>query len=103
MAKTHRKNKPVEPMAGDVSGPGRAKTDTCTAHADDKADLHFLRVELVKLQRHFVRCENSILALLEGRDASGKDGCTKHIVKNLSPRDTRVVALGMPSDRERRA
>lgn len=55
----------------------------------------------VKLQRHFIKCDNRILILLEGRDASGKDGVIKRIVEHLSPRDTRVVALGKPSDRER--
>ena len=38
---------------------------------------------------------------MEGRDASGKDGTIKRIVQHLSPRETRVVALGKPSDRDR--
>jgi polyphosphate kinase 2 len=38
--------------------------------------------------------------MLEGRDAAGKDGVIKCIVEHLSPRDTRVVALGKPSERE---
>jgi polyphosphate kinase 2 len=80
-----------------------AKTDAKSAHADYKEDLHLLQIELVKLQRHFIRCKDSIIVLLEGRDASGKDGSIKRIVAHLSPRDTRVVALGKPSDRERRA
>ena len=65
--------------------------------------LHALQVELVKLQRHFIKCEDKILVLLEGRDAAGKDGVIKRIVKHLSPRETRVVALGKPSDRDRGA
>jgi polyphosphate kinase 2 len=65
--------------------------------------LHDLQVELVKLQRHFIGCEDRILVLLEGRDAAGKDGTIKRIVEHLSPRETRVVALGKPSDRERSA
>jgi polyphosphate kinase 2 len=60
-----------------------------------------LQVELVKLQRHFIRCQDRILVVLEGRDAAGKDGSIKRIVEYLSPRETRVVALGKPSDRER--
>jgi polyphosphate kinase 2 len=60
-------------------------------------------VELVKLQRHFIECSDKILVLLEGRDASGKDGTIKRIVQHLSPRETRVVALGTPSDRDRSA
>ncbi len=66
-----------------------------------EAQLHVLQVELVKLQRHFIRCQDRILVVLEGRDAAGKDGSIKRIVEYLSPRETRVVALGKPSDRER--
>ena len=63
--------------------------------------LQKLQIELVKLQRHFIECNDKILIILEGRDASGKDGTIKRIVQHLSPRETRVVALGKPSDRDR--
>ena len=68
---------------------------------DYKFDLRKLQVELVKLQRHFIKCNDKILIILEGRDAAGKDGAIKRIVQHLSPRETRVVALGKPSDRDR--
>ena len=41
--------------------------------------------------------------LIEGRDAAGKDGVIKRIVQHLSPRETRVVALARPSDRDHTA
>jgi polyphosphate kinase 2 (PPK2 family) len=63
---------------------------------DYRTALHALQIELVKLQRHFIRCDDKILVLLEGRDAAGKDGVIKRIVQHLSPRETRVVALGKP-------
>jgi polyphosphate kinase 2 len=66
-----------------------------------KSSLHQLQVELVKLQRHFIKCDDKILIIMEGRDAAGKDGVIKRIVQHLSPRETRVVALGKPSDRDR--
>ena len=66
-----------------------------------KTTLHSLQIELVKLQRHFIKCDDKILIILEGRDAAGKDGTIKRIVQHLSPRETRVVALGKPSDRDR--
>ena len=66
-----------------------------------KDNLRKLQVELVKLQRHFIKCNDKILIILEGRDAAGKDGTIKRIVQHLSPRETRVVALGKPSDRDR--
>lgn len=62
--------------------------------------LYLLQVELVKLQRHFIQCNDRILVIFEGRDAAGKDGTIKRITEHLSPRETRVVALGKPSDRD---
>ncbi|MBR0672473.1 polyphosphate kinase 2 [Neoroseomonas soli] len=62
--------------------------------------LHKMQIELVKLQRHFITCDDKILVLIEGRDAAGKDGVIKRIVQHLSPRETRVVALGKPSERD---
>jgi polyphosphate kinase 2 len=63
--------------------------------------LEELQIELVKLQRHFIAHDLKILVIFEGRDAAGKDGTIKRIVEHLSPRETRVVALGKPSDRDR--
>jgi polyphosphate kinase 2 (PPK2 family) len=39
--------------------------------------------------------------IVEGRDAAGKDGMIKRIAEHLSPRETRIVALGKPSDKEK--
>lgn len=77
-------------------GPGQ----TSISHDDYGAQPHVLQVELVKLRRHFIGFGDKILVLLEGRDASGKGGSIKRIVEYLSPRDTRVVALGKPSERD---
>lgn len=62
--------------------------------------LYDLRVELVKLQRQIIKDNRRIVIVFEGRDAAGKDGTIRRIVKNLSPREVRVVALGKPSDRD---
>ncbi len=65
-----------------------------------EATLHHLQVELVKLQRHVIERGQRVLVIFEGRDTAGKDGTIKRIVEHLSPRETRVVALGPPSARE---
>lgn len=65
-----------------------------------KKELRALQIELVKLQRHLIRRNDKILVLFEGRDGAGKDGTIKRITAHLSPRETRVVALSKPSDRE---
>ena len=65
-----------------------------------EADLRLLQIELVKLQHHIIDTGKRLLVILEGRDTAGKDGSIKSITENLSPRDTRVVALNKPSPRE---
>ena len=70
---------------------------------DYKLALYQAQVELVKFQKHVIKHGQKVLMIIEGRDASGKDGTIKRIVEHLSPRETRVVALGVPSDRDRKA
>jgi polyphosphate kinase 2 len=70
------------------------------SHSQYKDELVKLQIELVKLQRDVIRENRRILIILEGRDAAGKDGTIKRIIKHMSPRDTRVVALPKPSDRQ---
>lgn len=64
----------------------------------EKKILHELYIELVKLQKEIISSNLKLLVILEGRDAAGKDGTIKRITKHLSPRETRIVALGKPSD-----
>jgi polyphosphate kinase len=70
-------------------------------HKKYERTLLRLQIELVKLQRHEIAHGRGILVIFEGRDTAGKDGTIKRITEHLSPRETRVVALGVPSDRER--
>ncbi len=63
-------------------------------------ELRLLQIELVKLQKSLIANGDQILIILEGRDTAGKDGTIKAITEHLSPRETRVVALGKPSDVE---
>jgi polyphosphate kinase 2 len=70
---------------------------------DYRSQLRLLQIELVKLQRQIIRTGSKVLIVFEGRDAAGKDGSIKRIVKYLSPRESRVVALSKPSDRQNSA
>ena len=67
-----------------------------------KKILHSLFVELVKFQKEVIASDLKLLVILEGRDAAGKDGTIKRIIKHLSPRHTKVVALGKPTDFQER-
>ncbi|MDO8288360.1 MAG: polyphosphate kinase 2 [Parvibaculum sp.] len=62
--------------------------------------LYDLQVELVKLQRDVIANNRKLLIVMEGRDGAGKDGTIKRITEHMSPRETRIVALSKPSDRE---
>jgi polyphosphate kinase 2 len=73
------------------------------SHKDYEDTLRALQIELVKVQRHLIEKRLKVLLIFEGRDAAGKDGTIKRIVEHLSPRETRVVALPKPSDREQAA
>ena len=66
-----------------------------------KKDLNQLQICLVHLQRDIIAHDKRLLILLEGRDVAGKDGTIKRIIEHQSPRETRVVALGKPSDADR--
>ncbi len=63
-------------------------------------ELERLQIELVKLQE-WIRHEGlKVVVLFEGRDAAGKGGVIKRITECLNPRICRVVALGVPTERE---
>ena len=64
-------------------------------------EMMHLQEELVKLQ-YWVRNKGLKVAILfEGRDAAGKGGVIKRITERTNPRVIRVVALGVPTEREK--
>ncbi len=62
--------------------------------------LYDLQVELVRFQRELISNGTRVAILIEGRDGAGKDGLIKRLVEHMAPRETRVVALPKPSDRD---
>jgi polyphosphate kinase len=64
-------------------------------------EMRRLQVELVRLQEWVKREGAKVVVLFEGRDTAGKGGVIRRIAERTNPRVVRVVALGMPSDRER--
>lgn len=63
--------------------------------------LEKLQVELIKLQEWIKYKKLKVVVIFEGRDAAGKGGAIKRITECLNPRNTRVVALPAPTERER--
>ncbi len=64
-------------------------------------ELQKLQIELVKLQEWIKHKNLRVVVLFEGRDAAGKGGVIKRITQSLNPRYCKVVALGVPTEREK--
>lgn len=74
----------------------------------EKLSLEFYEAELAKLQIELVRLQEwikhkglRVVLVFEGRDAAGKGGAIKRITECLNPRICRVVALGVPTEKEK--
>lgn len=65
-----------------------------------EAELERLQVLLVETQAWTIGTGLKTLIVLEGRDTAGKDGAIRRITEHMSPRQTRVVALPRPTERE---
>src|SRR3954464_5282850 len=59
------------------------------------------QLALVHWQQSAMKSGEKGLGIFEGRDAAGKDGSIRVLTEHLSVRNTRVVALPKPSERER--
>ena len=60
-----------------------------------------LEIELVKLQEWVKANKLKVVVVFEGRDAAGKGGVIKTVAGCLNPRICRIVALGIPTEKEK--
>ena len=65
------------------------------------AELSRLQTELVAMQEWVRQSGARIVVIFEGRDAAGKGSAIKRVTEFLNPRIARIMALPMPTDRER--
>ncbi|MGB0114473.1 MAG: polyphosphate kinase 2 [Ilumatobacteraceae bacterium] len=65
-----------------------------------EATKRLLQIELLKLQAWLQQSGHKVCIVFEGRDAAGKGGTIKRFMEHLNPRLARVVALGIPTERE---
>jgi polyphosphate kinase 2 len=96
-----------DPVAETGNGLGEAeekspyKKDGRLRNQFYEKELARLQEELVKLQ-YWVRTKGlRVVIVFEGRDAAGKGGAIKRITERTNPRVVRVVALGIPTEREK--
>lgn len=90
----HKKNKSNE----------TPKEKNSTAKPDKKfyeKELAKFQIELVKLQEWIKSQGLKVVVLFEGRDAAGKGGTIKRIIDKCNPRIVKLVALGVPTEKEK--
>lgn len=68
---------------------------------DYEEKVEKLHLELVKLLEWIKFKKLKVVLIFEGRDAAGKGGVIKTITERLNPRSCKIVALGIPTEREK--
>ena len=95
---------------GEIRKTGPEQNITITKQESDKKELSnaFYEKELVRLQLELVKMHEwikykglRVIVIFEGRDAAGKGGMITRIMQRLNPRIAKVVALGVPTEREK--
>jgi polyphosphate kinase 2 len=64
-------------------------------------ELKPYQAELIKLQHHLEMTGKKMVILFDGRDASGKGGTIRRIIRYMNTKRYRVVALGKPSEQQK--
>lgn len=91
------------------------KTGTAEDHFDEfegegsllprrqyEAEKFEIQIELLKLQEWVVKNKKRVAIVFEGRDAAGKGSTIKRFIEYLNPRGFKVVALGVPTEEEKK-
>ena len=67
-----------------------------------KKEILPLQVELLKLQEDVKKTGKSIAVVFEGRDSAGKGSTIKKMTEYLDPKYYNVIALGVPTEEDRK-
>ncbi len=103
---------PFENIPGINMGHKKEKSDKSPKEKihseEEKLDTKFYEKELSKLQIELVKLQEwikskglKVVVLFEGRDAAGKGGTIKRIIDKCNPRIVKLVALGVPTEKEK--
>jgi polyphosphate kinase len=95
--KTKAKNAEKDDLYHDIEPEKKKKLD----RQEYEELLLKLEIELVKLQEWVKANKLKVVVVFEGRDAAGKGGVIQTIAGCLNPRICRIVALGIPTEKEK--
>ncbi|MCP4700355.1 MAG: polyphosphate kinase 2 [Gammaproteobacteria bacterium] len=64
-------------------------------------ELKPYQAELIKMQHYLEEKRLKLIVLFEGRDAAGKGGTIRRMIRYMNEKHYRVVALGKPTDEQK--
>jgi polyphosphate kinase 2 len=67
-----------------------------------ESEKYQIQIELLKLQEWIIKNNKKVAIVFEGRDSAGKGSTIKRFIEYLNPRGFKVVALGLPTDEEKK-
>lgn len=73
---------------------------TGISEKDYQIEKRRLQVEILKIQQRLIKEGQQLAVVFEGRDAAGKGSTIKRFTENLVPSNTKVIALGIPTEKE---
>lgn len=79
----------------------KEERDSLRAMVAKDEPLHPYQVELLKLQHHLEAEQIPMIVLFEGRDAAGKGGTIRRVMRFMNDKRVRAVAMGKPTDLQR--
>ena len=98
---SHSKAEKAAKVESVLKDPDEAQKPEKLKTKDYEQELMKLHVELVKLQEWVRHQGLKVCIVFEGRDGAGKGGTIKAITERVSPRIFQVVALSVPTEREK--
>ncbi len=76
----------------------KIKANKALNSRDEEKNLKPYQAELIKMQQYLENINKKMIVLFEGRDAAGKGGTIRRVIRYMNEKHYRVVALGKPSD-----
>jgi len=67
-----------------------------------ESEKYQIQVELLKLQEWVIKNQKRVAIVFEGRDSAGKGSTIKRFTEYLNPKGFKVVALGLPTEEEKK-
>lgn len=95
---TKRESEPKEISFGENDD----EDNSILGRREFESEKYDIQVELLKLQEWVMKNNKRVAIVFEGRDAAGKGSTIKRFTEYLQPKGFKVVALGVPTDKERK-